>query len=81
MVKIFLPAQERLERRVSIPGSGRPPGEGNGSPLQCSCLENPMDRRAWRLTVPGVAKSRTPLSTHIKSVHDTVVLLLRIILF
>ena len=34
----------------SIPGSGRPPGEGNGSPLQCSCLENPMNRGAWRAT-------------------------------
>ena len=31
----------------SIPGSGRPPGEGNGHPLQYSCLENPMDRGAW----------------------------------
>ena len=31
----------------SIPGSGRSPGEGNGTPLQYSCLENPMDRRAW----------------------------------
>ena len=31
----------------SIPGSGRSPGEGNGNPLQYSCLENPMDRRAW----------------------------------
>ena len=31
----------------SIPGSGRPPGEGNGNPLQYSCLENPMDGRAW----------------------------------
>ena len=31
----------------SIPGSGRSPGEGNGNPLQCSCLENPMDRGAW----------------------------------
>ena len=37
----------------SIPGSGRPPGEGPGSPLQCSCLENPMDRGAWRATVQG----------------------------
>ena len=40
----------------SIPGMGRPPGEGNGNPLQYSCLENPMDRRAWRATVPGVAR-------------------------
>ena len=41
----------------SIPGSGRPPGEGNGNPLQYSCLENPMDREAWWATVHGVAKS------------------------
>ena len=47
----------------SIPGSGRSPGEGNGTPLQYSCLENPMDRRAWRATVCGVAKSQTWLST------------------
>ena len=45
----------------SIPGSGRSPGEGNGNPLQYSCLENPMDRGAWRATVPGVAKSQTQL--------------------
>ena len=35
-----------------IPGSGRSPGEGSGNPLQYSCLENPMDRGAWRATVP-----------------------------
>ena len=46
----------------SIPGSGRSPGEGNGTPLQYSCLENPMDRRAWGATFHGVAKSRTRLS-------------------
>ena len=39
-----------------IPGSGRSPGEGNGNPLQYSCLENPMDRGAWRATVHGVAR-------------------------
>ena len=43
----------------SIPGPGRSPGEGNGNPLQDSCLENPMDRGAWWATVHGVAKSRT----------------------
>ena len=43
----------------SIPGSGRSPGEGNGNPLQYSCLENPMDGGAWWTTVHGVAKSRT----------------------
>ena len=42
-----------------IPGSGRTPGEGNGNPLQYSCLENLMDRGPWQATVPGVAKSRT----------------------
>ena len=42
-----------------IPGSGRSPGEGNGSPLQYSCLENSMDRGAWWATVHGVTKSWT----------------------
>ena len=45
-----------------IPGSGRSPGEGNGNPLQYSCLENPMDRGASQATVYGVAKSWTQLS-------------------
>ena len=48
----------------SIPGLGRSPGEGNGNPLQCSGLENSMDRGAWWATVHGVAKSRTLLSDH-----------------
>ena len=39
-----------------------PTGEGNGTPLQYSCLENPMDRRAWLVAVHGVAKSWTRLS-------------------
>ena len=42
-----------------IPGSGRSPGEGNGNPLQHSCLENPMDGGDWQATVHGVAKSQT----------------------
>ena len=42
-----------------IPDSGRSAGEGNGYPLQCSCLENPMDRGDWRTTVHGIAKSQT----------------------
>jgi len=45
-----------------IPGSGRSPGEGNGNPLQYSCLENPMDTGAWQATVHGVEESRTRLS-------------------
>ena len=40
-----------------IPVLGRLPGEGNGNPLQYSCLENPMDRGAWQATVHGVSKS------------------------
>ena len=42
-----------------IPGLGRSPGEGNGSPLQCSCLGNPMDRGVWQATVHGVAELDT----------------------
>ena len=45
----------------SIPGLGRSPGEGNGNSLQYSCLENPMDRGAWRATVDRVVKSQTRL--------------------
>ena len=47
----------------SIPGLGRYPGEGNGNPLQYSCLENPMDREAWEATVHGVARVRHNLAT------------------
>ena len=43
----------------SIPGSGQSPGGGPGHPLQFSCLENPMDRGAWRAAVHGVTKSWT----------------------
>ena len=45
-----------------IPGLGRSPGEGNGNPLQYSCLENPMERGAWRATVHGIRDSWTQLS-------------------
>ena len=58
-----LPANTGDIRDVgSIPGSGRSPGEGHGNPRQYSCLENPMDRRAWWATVHGVTKSWTRLS-------------------
>ena len=43
----------------SISGTGRSPGGGNGNPLQCSCLENPMHRGTWGAIVRGVAKSQT----------------------
>ena len=62
------PAREGDIRDVgSIPGLGRSPGEGHGSPLQYSFLENPMDRGAWQAMVPRVAKSWTrvkQLGTH-----------------
>ena len=53
--------------RGSIPESGRPPGGGNGSPLQHSCLENPLHRGAWWPTVHGVAKSCTQPSAHTRT--------------
>ena len=54
-----------------IPGLGRCPGERNGNPLQYPCLENSMDRGAWRATIRGVAKSWTQLSNckEVQSVH------------
>ena len=58
-----LPANARDKGDAGlIPGLGRCPGEGNGYPLQCSCLENPMGRGAWWATIHRVAKSRTVLS-------------------
>ena len=60
------PVAQRLEVSAwnvgdlgSIPGSGRSPGEGNDNPLQYSCLENPMEGRAWWATVHGITKSQT----------------------
>jgi len=55
-----------------ILASGRSPEEGNGNPLQYSCLENPMDRGAWWATVHGVAKSQTRLSDFTSYIHINV---------
>ena len=52
-----------------IPGSRRSSGEGNGNPLQYSCLENPMDGGAWQATAHGVAESQTRLSDF--TIHTT----------
>ena len=49
---------------ASVPGSGRSLGEGNGNPLQYTCLENTVDKGAWRATVHEVTKSWTQYSTH-----------------
>ena len=67
MVK-YLPANAGDTGDASLlPGSGRSPGEGNGKPLQYSCLENPMDRGNWWARVHGVAKSWTQLSEHART--------------
>ena len=54
----------------SIPGLGRSPGGGHGNPLQYSCLENPMDRGAYRVTIHGVRESdTTEVTQHAHRVH------------
>ena len=62
-VQLLFPGSSHAKESVcnagdpsSIPGSGRSPGEGNGNPLQYSCLRNPMDRRAWWATIHKVAR-------------------------
>ena len=51
-------------------GVGRSPGEGNGNPLQFSCLENPKDRGAWQATVHGVTESDTTEATEHARMHS-----------
>ena len=58
----------------SIPGLGRSSGEGNDNPLQCSCLENPMDRGAWRATVHGVTRVGHDLM--IKALHNDIYIIM-----
>ena len=58
----FFISFKRVLSFVMIPGLGKSPGEENGNPLQYSCLENPMDGRAWWATIHGVTKSWTRLS-------------------
>ena len=55
----MISGQSNLVSLKGIPGSGRFPGEGNGNPLQYSCLENPMGRGAWRAAVHGITESDT----------------------
>ena len=53
----------QAEHASLIPGSGRYPEEGNGNPLQYSCLGNPMDRGAWQAIVHGVTRVKHDLAT------------------
>ena len=55
----------------SVPGLGRSPGEGNGNPLQYSCMENPMDRERWQAAVHGVARVGHDLATKPPPPPDT----------
>ena len=67
VVKNPLASAGDIRNAGSIPGLGRCPGGGHGNPLQYSCLENPMDRRAWQATIHRIARSQTQLkqlSTH-----------------
>ena len=59
----------RPKRQGLIPVLERSPREGNGNPLQYSCLENSMDRGAWWATVHGVTQTQTRLSTHTHTLH------------
>ena len=61
VVKNLLAHAGDIKNTGSIPGSGRSPAGGHGKPLQYSCLENPLDREAWRATVHRVAESQTQL--------------------
>ena len=71
LVVTHLPMQrESRDTASSIPGSGRPPGEGSDNPLQCSCVGDALDRGAWRATQSVGLQSRTGLSTHSTSVGN-----------
>ena len=70
MVKNLLANRGDIRDMGSIPGLGRSPGEEHGNILQCSCLENPMDRRAWWAIVHEVAMSRARLKR--LSVHTRI---------
>ena len=74
VVKNTPPNTGNLRDAGSIPGSGRSPGEGNGNPLQYSCLGNSMGRGALQATVHGVAQSQTQLkqlSLHNNHIYET----------
>ena len=67
VVKNVSASAEDVRDTGLIPGLERSPGGGNGNPLQSSCLENSMDRGAWRTTLHEISKSQTRQHTHIQS--------------
>ena len=67
VIKNLLANAEDTGDSGSIPGSGRLLGEGNGNPLQYSCLKNPEDRGAWQATVPRVTEWDTTEPKHTRS--------------
>ena len=70
MVKNPLANTGNIRNVSSIPGSGRSTGEGNGAPLQYSCMQNPMDSGAWRAMVLRATKSLTRLSDLVHTTHS-----------
>ena len=64
MVKNQAANAGNLRDMGSVPGSRRSPGRGHGNPLEYSCLENPMDRGAWRAMVHRVARNQTEVTSH-----------------
>ena len=73
VVKKLLANARGIRDMCFIPGLGRSPGGGHGNLFQCSCLENSMDRGAWRATVHGVAKNWPQLSntfTFFNPIHE-----------
>ena len=68
-------AKKKKKNADSIPRLGRSFGGGNGNPLQYSCLENSVDRKAWWATVHGTAKNQTQLSTHASHIRTAVIII------
>ena len=70
VVKSHLAHEGDIKDRGLIPGLARSPGEGHGNPLQCSCLENPMDRGAWQATVYRVAQTQLKWLSMLAHAHS-----------
>ena len=77
-----MPMQETPEMQARFSGSGRLSGGGNGNPLQYTCLENPMDRRAWQTKVHRVAKSWTwQVTSHTHTHTHTHTIIVQVVVY